>query len=72
MKGVRKHLEMVNQLAKLLSSLADVTSSIRELLVKKKLFCWSKAFVKIQRCLSDLPVLFHYNPNNDTIVAANS
>ena len=40
--GVRRLLGMVNQLAKFLPNLADMTSSHRELLVKKNSFCWSE------------------------------
>ena len=74
--GVRRLLGMVNQLAKFLPNLADMTSSLRELLFKKNSFCWSEmqqqAFVKIQNCLTTLPVLSHYNPNYKTVVASDS
>ena len=67
---------MVSQLAKFLPDFADIINSLHELLLKKILFhcrtVQQKAFKKIQNLLTHLPVLSYYNPNHETLVAADS
>ena len=74
--GVRRLMGMVNQLGKFSSLLSEVSTPIRELLSKKNHFVWGKAqqgaFEKIKTLLTSSEILALYDPNKETIVAADS
>ena len=67
---------MVNQLGKFSSLLSEVSTPIRELLSKRNYFVWGKArqgaFEKIKTLLPSSESLALYDPNKETIVAADS
>ena len=75
-KELRRFLGMTNHLSKFTPNLAETTKSLRDLLAKKNQWSWGepqqKAFEKIKLQLSSSPVLAIYNPEKETIVAADA
>ena len=74
--GVRRLLGMVNQMGKFSPNLAENTKAIRDLLNKGSHWCWGaaqeQAFQEIKTSLSSSPTLALYDPNKDTVVAADA
>ena len=75
-KELRQFLGMTNHLSKFTPNLAEATKNLRDLLAKKNHWTWGepqqKAFEKIKQQLSSSPVLAIYNPEKQTIVAADA
>ena len=75
-KELRRFLGMTNHLSKFTPNLAETTKKLRDLLAKKNHWTWGepqqKAFEKIKQQLSSSPVLAIYNPEKQTIVAADA
>ena len=73
---LRRLLGLVNQLSKFVPNLAEITKPLRELLVKNKQWVWDKmqqhAFNCIKERLTCSPALALFNPNLETIVAADA
>ena len=73
---VRRFLGMVNQLSKFAPHLAETTQPLRELLVKGNAWIWEvaqrSAFAKVKETLTETPVLSLFDPNLETIVAADA
>ena len=73
---VRRFLGMVNQLSKFAPHLAETTQPLRELLVKGNAWVWEvaqrSAFAKVKETLTETPVLSLFDPNLETIVAADA
>ena len=67
---------MVNQLSKFAPHLAETTQPLRELLVKGNAWVWEvaqrSAFAKVKETLTETPVLSLFDPNLETIVAADA
>ena len=67
---------MTNHLSKFTPNLAKTTKNLHDLLAKKNHWTWGepqqKAFEKIKQQLSSSPVLATYNPEKQTIVAADA
>ena len=67
---------MTNHLSKFTPNLAKTTKNLHDLLAKKNHWTWGepqqKAFEKIKQQLSSSPVLAIYNPEKQTIVAADA
>ena len=75
-KGIRRFLGMVNQLAKFVPNIADKTKPLRELLSKNIVWTWSEvheaAFRNLKSILKSADVLAHYDVNKDVILSADS
>ena len=73
---VRRLLDMVQQIGKFSPNLADKTKLLRDLLCLKNQWTWTEhqqqAFEVLKRELSSRPVLALYNPNANTLVAADA
>ena len=73
---VRRLLGMVNQLAKFLPMVADVSKPIRSLLNKDSSWYWGppqvEAFQRIKKLLTSTEVLAHYDRDSPTRVCADS
>ena len=67
---------MVNQLAKFLPNLATINEPLRQLLKKGQQWLWDqpqeRAFQAIKDKLTSTDVLAHYDPNKQSIVAADA
>ena len=74
--GVRRLLGMTNQMGKFTPNLAEKTKAIRDLLNRGSHWCWGaaqeQAFQEIKLLLSSSPTLAHYDPNKDTVAAADA
>lgn len=73
---VRRFLGMVHQMSKFAPHLADKSKPLRDLVSPKNHWLWTasqqQAFETIKQELSSQPVLAIYNPEADTIVAADA
>ena len=73
---VKRFLDMVHQMSKFVPHLADKAKPLRDLVSPKNQWIWTKtqqqAFDRIKQELSSQPVLTMYNPEADTIVAADA
>ena len=73
---VQRFLGKVNQLSKFAPHLAETTQPLRELLVKGNAWIWEvaqrSAFAKVKETLTETPVLSLFDPNLETIVAADA
>ena len=73
---VRRFLGMVNQLSKFSPHLAELTQSMRELLVKDNIWLWGEpqqsSFDRVKEALIVSPVLALFNPNLETILSADA
>ena len=73
---VRRYLGMVNHLAKFVPNLAEITQPLRELLEKNRLWTWNenqqRAFEKTKELLTLSPILTLFDPNLETVVAADA
>lgn len=73
---VRRFLGMVHQMSKFSPHLADKAKPLRDLVSPKNQWVWTEnqqhAFETIKHELSSQPVLTLYNPEADTIVAADA
>ena len=72
-EGVRRFLGMVNHFSKFLPDLANITSSLRELLNKKVEWHWDaqhqESFDNIKKILVSGNVLAYFDPNKETVVS---
>ena len=70
--GVRRLLDMINQLCKFLPLLAEYSNPIRDLLSTKNQFYWGpdqqRSFDLIKQSLTNTPVLALYDPNRYTVL----
>nr|KAG5700576.1 hypothetical protein BaRGS_015372 [Batillaria attramentaria] len=73
---LQRFFGMVNFLAKFVPNLASVTEPLRQLLRADTVWSWEspqqQAFEKVKNLLSSHPVLAHYSPQRETIVAADA
>ena len=73
---VCRFLGMVQQMGKFSPNLADKTKPLRDLLSSKNQWTWTEhhqqAFEALKKELSSKPVLALYNPNAETLVAADA
>ena len=73
---LRRFLGLVNQMSKFIPNLAEITNPLRELLVKNRQWTWDKtqqsAFEQIKTLLTHSPVLALFDPNLETLVAADA
>ena len=67
---------MVNQLGKFVPGLADFTAPLRHLLRKDSAWYWDEAqqtaFQQVKEKLASPEILAHYNPNRQTVIAADA
>ena len=74
--GMRCFLEMVNQLAKYLSSLAELSAPLRDLLRKDRAWTWDTfqqtAFDSVKKAIASASILALYDPGNPTLLSADS
>ena len=67
---------MINQLAKFLSRLAELSASNREFLHKNSSWIWAspqeEAFSKIKEAICSAPTLMLYDPNKPILVSADA
>ena len=73
---LQRFLGMVNQMAKFAPSLASMTEPLRALLKSTNTWTWEQpqqnAFNSIKEQLTTAPVLAHYSPKLQTIIAADA
>ena len=73
-KELRRFMGMTNHLSKFTPNLSETTKSLCNLLSKKNHWTWEEpqqtSFEKIKQQLNSSPVLAIYNPEKQTIVAA--
>ena len=73
---VRRFLGLVNQMSKFIPNLAEITTPLRELLIKNRQWTWDemqqRAFEQIKSLLTHSPVLALFDPNLETVVAADA
>ena len=73
---VRRFLGMANQLSKFAPGLAEKSQPLRELLIKNREWMWGepqeKAFEAIKGIITQSPVLAMFDPDLQTIVAADA
>ena len=69
--GVRRFLELANQLSKFISGFADKTAPLRVLLKASRSWSWAdpqkRAFEEIKSVLTETPTSIHYDPNLETV-----
>ena len=75
-KDIQRFLGMVNQLAKFIPNISDLTKPFRELLSKKCEFIWTdiheRSFEKLKNVLKSSPVLRHYDVNKPVTLATDA
>ena len=73
---LRRFLGMVNHLQKFITNLAEKTKPLRDLLSAKNEWYWGQAqdhaFCELKHNLTQAPVLAHYRPDRETVVASDS
>ena len=73
---LQRFLGMVNQLAKFVQNLSEITEPIRQLLKKDNMWVWGKSqqssFERIKKLLTSAPVLAHYNPRQKIIISCDA
>ena len=73
---VRRFLGMINQLAKFIPNISEVTAPIRLLLGKGTAWCWEpqqeKSFKDLKRILLSSEVLCHYDRDHPTRIATDA
>jgi hypothetical protein len=73
---LQRLLGMVNQLAKFLPGLSEITEPMRHLLKKDRVWRWAEpqqaALVKIKELLLSSPVLAHYDARRPTVVSTDA
>ena len=73
---LQRFMGMVNQLAKFLPNLAEITAPLRSLLKKDTVWIWDtqqqQAFQQVKQLLISPPVLAHYSQKRKTIIAADA
>lgn len=71
-KGLQRFLGMVTYMCKFIENLSEKTASLRILLKKDSVFCWSdvqaKAFNNLKNILSSAPCLEYYDVNKQSAV----
>ena len=67
---------MVNQLGKFVLGLADINAPLPQLLRKDSVWYWDEAqrtaFQRVKEKLASSEILAHYNPNRQTVIAADA
>ena len=73
---LQRFLGLANQLAKFTPRLAVHTEPLRQLLKKDRVWIWEQpqdnAFYKVKEQLTTTPVLAHYSPHSETMIAADA
>ena len=73
---LQRFIGMVNQLGKFVPGLADTTAPLRHLLRKDSAWYWEEAqqtaFQQVNERLASPEILAHYNPNRQTVIAADA
>ena len=73
---LQRFMGMVNQLGKFVPGLADITAPLRQLLCKDSAWYWDEAqqtaFQQVKEKLASPEILAHYNPNRQTVIAADA
>ncbi|XP_015748886.1 PREDICTED: uncharacterized protein K02A2.6-like [Acropora digitifera] len=73
---LQRFMGMVNQLGKFVPGLADINAPLRQLLRKDSAWYWDeaqqRAFQKVKEKLASPEILAHYNPNRQTVIAADA
>ena len=73
---LQRFMGMVNQLGKFVPGLADINAPLRQLLRKDSAWYWDeaqqRAFQQVKEKLASPEILAHYNPNRQTVIAADA
>ena len=73
---LQRFLGLAYQLAKFTPRLAVHTEPLRQLLKKDRVWVWEQpqdnAFYKVKEQLTTTPVLAHYSPHSETVIAADA
>ena len=73
---LQRFMGMVNQLGKFVPGLADINAPLWQLLRKDSAWYWDEAqqtaFQRVKEKLASPEILAHYNPNRQTVIAANA
>jgi len=73
---LQRFMGMVNQLGKFVPGLADISAPLRQLLRKDIAWHWDeaqqRAFQRVKEKLASPEILAHYNPNCQTVIAADA
>ena len=73
---LQRFMGMVNQLGKFVPGLADINAPLRQLLCKDSAWYWDEAqqtaFQRVKEKLASPEILAHYNPNCQTVIAADA
>ena len=73
---LQRFMGMVNQLGKFVPGLDDINAPLRQLLRKDSAWYWDEAqqtaFQQVKEKLASPEILAHYNPNRQTVIAADA
>lgn len=73
---LQRFMGMVNQLGKFVPGLADINAPLQQLLRKDSAWYWDEAqqtaFQQVKEKLASPGILVHYNPNRQTVIAADA
>jgi len=73
---LQRFMGMVNHLGKFVPGLADINAPLRQLLRKDSAWYWDEAqqtaFQHVKEKLASPEILAHYNPNRQTVIAADA
>ena len=73
---LQRFMGLVNQLGKLVCGLADINAPLKKLLRKDSAWYWDeaqqRAFQQVKEKLASPEILAYYNPNHQTVIAADA